>query len=81
MKSWLKLSLVILFFALISIGAFLILRAFGLTDIETIRNIITNSKYAPLVFVLLELVLFVFFCFVPVMETGMIALGMVCSVP
>ena len=77
MKSWLKLSLVILFFALISISTFLILRAFSLTDIETIRNIITNSKYAPLVFVLLELVLFVFFCFVPVMETGMIALGMV----
>ena len=77
MKSWLKLFLVILFFALISVTTFLILRAFGLTNIETIRNIITNSKYAPLVFVLIELVLFVFFCFVPVMETGMITLGMI----
>ena len=59
------------------ITAFLILRAFGLTNIDTIRNIISNSKYAPLVFVLLELVLFVFFCFVPIMEAGMITLGMI----
>ncbi len=78
MKSWLKLLLVVIFFACISIVAFLILRAFGLTKIDTIREIITKSKsWAMPVFVLLQIILFVFFCFVPVIETGLISLGIV----
>lgn len=76
MKNWLKLLLVIVIFALISVVTYLILKACGVADLDTLKQIIIDSKqYGIIVFFVLELLMFVFLCFVPVLETGLIVLG------
>ncbi len=76
MKKWLKLLLVLVFFALISVSIYFILRAFGITDIDTLRTIIERSgKFGVIVFLLIEILLFTLLCFVPVMNTATVVLG------
>lgn len=77
-NNWLKLLLVLLFFAIISVITYLILRAFGVADISSLRQLIENSnQYAILTFLLIEVSLFVLFCFVPVLNTAIVLLGCV----
>lgn len=76
MKNWLKLALVIIFFALISIITYLIMRACGIADIESLRKLILDSQqYGILTFLLIEILLFILFCFVPVLNTALVLLG------
>ncbi len=76
MKKWLKLSLVLIFFALISVITYFILRAFGIADINKLRELIINSQqYGILTFLLIEILMFVLFCFVPVLNSALVVLG------
>ncbi len=78
MKNWLKLLLVLLFFAIISVITYLIFRAFGVADISSLKQLIEDSnQYGFLTFLLIEILLFVLFCFVPVLNTALVALGCV----
>ncbi len=76
MKKWLKLSLVLIFFALISVITYFILRALGIADINKLRELIINSQqYGILTFLLIEILMFVLFCFVPVLNSALVVLG------
>ena len=76
MKNWLKLCFVLIIFALISVITYLILRACGIADIDSLRKLILDSKqYGILTFLLIEILLFVLFCFVPVLNTAIVVLG------
>ncbi|MBR6778726.1 MAG: TVP38/TMEM64 family protein [Clostridia bacterium] len=80
MNKWLKLSLIILLFASISIALFFILRAFNITDIETLKELINKSgKYAIVVFIAIQVIMLVCFCFVPLnsllIVTGIVLFG------
>ncbi len=78
MKKWLKLLLVLVFFALVSVSIYLILRACGITNIETLQTIVEKSgNFGILVFLIIEILLFTLLCFVPVMNTATIVLGIV----
>lgn len=76
MRKWLKLLLVIAIFALISVALYFILRAFGLTNIETLRTTIERAgKYAIIVFFLVDVTLSICFAFIPILDTAMVVLG------
>lgn len=78
MKNWLKLLLVLLFFAVISVGLYFLLRTFNITDISTLQEFILSTKqYGIIVFLLIEVLLFSLFCFVPVLNTALVVLGVV----
>lgn len=77
MKNWLKLLLVLFVFALISVTLFFICKAFGLTDINSIRNFIESTgKYGIIIFFFIEILTMTIFCFVPILNTAMVVLGM-----
>ena len=76
MKKWLKIILVILTFAAISAALYLILKAFNVTSISTLRNLINSSgKYAVLVYTLILILVLVLFCFVPLLNVALTILG------
>lgn len=76
MKKWLKLLLVVSFFAIVSIVAYFILRTFGIADISSLKQLIINSgQYGILTFIFIEVLLFILFCFVPVLNTALVVLG------
>ena len=76
MKNWLKLVLVFVVFALVSVVIFFICRACGLTDIEKIRLFVERSgKWGIAVFFVFELFATTLFCFVPILDTAMVLLG------
>lgn len=78
MKKWLKVVLVFVFFALVSVILYFVFRAVGITDIGTLRGIIESAgQFGIIVFFLLEVILFTLLCFVPVMNTATIVLGIV----
>lgn len=77
MNKWLKITLLILFFALVSVSIFLILKACNIANIETLQSIIQNSKHSVLIFILIQVFILVFFCFVPILNTALIILGII----
>ncbi len=78
MKKWLKLILVLALFASISIISYFVLRALGITNIETLRQFIEQfGKSGIIIFMLIETLLFTLLCFVPVMNTATVVMGIV----
>lgn len=78
MKKWLRLLLVIVIFAVISIIVFFVCKAFNLTSLTTIRNFIESTgKWGLAVFIIIELLVATIFCFVPVLDDALILLGVV----
>jgi len=76
MNKWLKLILVILGFALVSCLIYLILKYFNLTSISTIRTLVSKSgKYGIVVYTLLTAFMLIFLCFVPLLNTSLVVLG------
>ena len=82
MNKWLKILLVILFFALISTVAYFILKAFGITDINNLRLIINNSKsFAILIFISISTTLLTLLCFIPFLNESLIVLSLILFPP
>ena len=78
MNKWIKILLVILGFALISILVFFMLRFLGITNLENLRCLIANTgKFSLIVYVLIQSLLLTFLCFVPLLNTGLIILGII----
>ena len=76
MKKWIKLLFVILLFASISLVVFLVLRAFNITNIETLRRLIAKSgNWGVLTYTLISSLLLVCLCFIPLLNTSLIVLG------
>ena len=76
MKKWLKILLVIISFAIISSLLFLILKAFNIANISTFKLLIAKSgKYAYVVYTLVLAFVLVAFCFVPLLNTTLVILG------
>ena len=76
MKKWLKILLVVLSFAAISILIYFILKAFNLTNINTIRKIVARSgKFGVVVYTILTALMLIFLCFVPLLNTSLAILG------
>lgn len=66
MKNWVKICLVILVLAAVSVIAYFTLKEFGITDIETLREIISNcGAWGWVVFILLFTLSSTLLCFIP----------------
>ena len=78
MKKWLKILLVIIFFAALSISLFFILKAFGLTNISSIRKFIESfGSFAVITYILITSVLLSTLCFIPLLNESLIALSLI----
>lgn len=78
MNKWIKLTLILLFFAIVSVAIFLVLKIFNITDTSTLKNIIASTEqYGILVFILIQVFALVCFCFVPVLNATLIVMGIV----
>ena len=75
MKKWLKILLVISVFALISLLAFLILKAFDITNLNQLKTLIIKSKFSIALYILIQVTLLVFLCFVPLLNTSLVVVG------
>ena len=76
MNKWLKIFFVILSFATISVVLYLILKAFNIANIETLKTLINQSgKYGVIVYTIILIVVLVAFCFVPLLNTALAILG------
>ena len=76
MKKWFKILLVILSFAAISVILFSILKIFGITNITTLKTLISRSgKYGYIVYTIILTFVLVAFCFVPLLNTTLAILG------
>jgi len=78
MKKWIKICFIIFLFALVSFGIYLILKAFNIANLSTLRNLITKSgKYSILVYTLILTTVLIFLCFVPYLNIALTILGVV----
>lgn len=78
MNKWLKIFFVILIFAIISICLFVVLKIFNLTNIEHLKHLIVQSNHFGLIIYYLILTsVITLFCFIPLLDTGLIVLGVV----
>lgn len=78
MIKWLKIFLIILVFAAISVATYFVLKFCGITDVETLKSIIQQSGgYAVVVYVVITTLLLTFLCFVPLLNSGLIVLAIV----
>lgn len=76
MNKWIKIFLVIFTFAIISVLMYLIFKIFNLTSFNEIKQLILKSKqYGILVYFLLTTVMLVCLCFMPLLNTSLIVLG------
>ncbi len=76
MKNWIKICLVILCFAIISVAIYLILKSLGIANISTLKSFINNSgKWALIVYIVILVSVLVLFCFVPLLNTALAILG------
>lgn len=76
MKKWMKILLVLFTFITISIVLYFILKSFGITNIKTIKNLVTKSgKYGYIVYTTILTILLIALCFVPLLNTTMAILG------
>ena len=71
-----KILLVLFTFITISIVLYFILKSFGITNIKTIKNLVTKSgKYGYIVYTTILTILLIALCFVPLLNTTMAILG------
>lgn len=78
MNKWIKILLVILGFAIVSIAIFFILKGFDITDINKLKTLIINAKqFSILVYILVQSILLIVLCFVPLLNTTLIVLGVI----
>lgn len=76
MKNWLKILLVVLIFAVISVSIYLILKAFNIDSIDTLKSIIQNAgQLSILVYFLIFTTSLILLCFVPLLATTITCLG------
>lgn len=76
MKKWIKILVVILCFALISVALYFTLKAFNITSISTLKEVINKSgKYSYIVYTLILIAVLVAFCFVPLLNAALSVLG------
>ena len=75
MKKWLKILFVIYIFALISLLTFLILKAFNITNLNQLKTLLTKSKFSVLIYILIQVALLVFLCFIPLLNTSLVIVG------
>jgi len=76
MNKWLKLTLILLGCIGISVALFFIFKAFGITDFETLKTIISNTgNWGVFVFICIQILFLVCLCFVPVINPALIVLG------
>ncbi len=72
----LKIILVILGFCLASVALYFILKAFGIANISTIRNLISKSgNWGIAVYTIILSTVLIIFCFVPLLNTALAILG------
>lgn len=82
MKKWLKCIIPFIIFAIISIGIFLLLKLFGLADINKLKNIVENSnQYGLIIYFLIMTTCLTVLCFVPLLNTSLIVLGILLFKP
>lgn len=78
MKNWLKILLVVLVIAAISIGAYFTLKAFGITSIDGLREIIARcGAWGWIVFIALFTLCSTLLCFMPATSATFIAVAIV----
>lgn len=78
MKNWLKILLVIFTFAIISVTIYLILHFTGYTNINKLQELITNTQpYGLIVYCLIFIAALILLCFIPLLNTSLIILGIV----
>lgn len=78
MKKWIKICIVILTFAIVSITIYFILQAYDLTDVSKIKQLISQSKeYGLLVYFIICTFSSVLLCFVPILGTALTSIGIV----
>lgn len=76
MNKWIKIFLIIFTFALASIIIYAILKHFGITNISTLKSLISKSgKWAPIVYTIILTLVLVCLCFVPLLNTALAILG------
>ena len=82
MKKWLKICLIIILFAIISISIYFTLAAFDLTNISKIKTIIKSAGvFAVVLYILISSLLMTALCFIPLLNESLIALGLVLFSP
>lgn len=78
MNKWLKIILIILCFALISISIYAVLKICNLADIEKIKTLIkSSSKYGVAVYLIITTLCLIFLCFVPILNSALVVLGII----
>jgi len=78
MKNWVKILLTILAFAIVSVSAYFILRACGITSIEGLRELITKcGAWGWIVYIVLFITCSSLLCFVPGTSATFIAVAIV----
>lgn len=78
MKNWVKIALVLLGVVALSIGAYFILRACGITSIDGLRELISScGAWGWVVYIALFIVCTILLCFVPGTSATFIAVAIV----
>lgn len=78
MKKWIKILLVILSLAAVSVGIYFTLRALGITDVEGLRELISKcGAWGWIVFILLFVLCSTLLCFIPGTSATFIAVSVV----
>ncbi len=78
MNKWLKLSLVLGLFAIISIVLFVVLKCLHITDISTLKKLILASgHWGVIVFIAIQVFMLVCFCFIPIINPSLVVMGIV----
>ena len=78
MKNWIKICLTILVVAAVSVGAYFILRACGVTDVESLRELIAScGAWGWIVFITLFTLCTSLLCFIPASSMTFIIVSVV----
>lgn len=76
MNKWIKLLIVVLTFAICSTCIYLILKAFNLTDISIIKELINSSgQFSYIVYTIVLIIVLVVLCFIPLLNTALVIIG------
>lgn len=78
MNKWLKLSIIMTLFVIIPVVLFICLRLAGFTSMEYIKQIIRSTGRAGVItYIFIQTAMLVLFCFVPVLNTSLVIVGIV----
>jgi len=78
MKNWLKILITVIILAAASVGAYFLMRAFGITSVEGLREIIAKcGAWGWIVYIILFVVCTTLLCFVPASSATFIAVSIV----